>query len=174
MTDKTKTKKLEPAQQMVLFHQYLDAFIKGDLTVVEYTAREAALHMGYAWEDMLPADKKEVLALVGEVFAESNRKFEANQKAKQVVDPKKPHSKNAGFVKEKPCTGDCGGWIVLYDRKNDCDIDAEFRWIVMHEPSSTHLAFPTRKSADWAFKMATTDPDKTFGVSIKELKSDYS
>jgi len=50
----------------------------------------------------------------------------------------KPHRGNAGYVCEMKCK--LGGHIVIYDRENGAgDIDADHRWIVMHEPSSRHI-----------------------------------
>jgi hypothetical protein len=75
---------------------------------------------------------------------------------------RKPHCHNAGYVAELKCR--LGGWIVIYDREreDDCaectpstrvgcwschgsgvvrfDCDADYRWVVMHEPSSRHVA----------------------------------
>lgn len=52
---------------------------------------------------------------------------------------RKPHSGNAGYVCELRCK--LGGHIVIYDRQNGADyIDADDRWIVMHEPSSLHVS----------------------------------
>jgi phytoene dehydrogenase-like protein len=54
---------------------------------------------------------------------------------------RKPHAGNAGFVCERKAR--LGGHIVVYDRKRGCDVDAGERWIVMHEPSSRHVAIQT-------------------------------
>jgi hypothetical protein len=49
------------------------------------------------------------------------------------------HNNNAGYVCELRCR--LGGHIVIYDRKNGAgDIEADYRWVVMHEPSSLHVA----------------------------------
>lgn len=49
----------------------------------------------------------------------------------------KPHRGNAGYVCEMKCK--LGGHVVIYDRKSGFEIDADSRWIVMHEPSSRHI-----------------------------------
>lgn len=50
----------------------------------------------------------------------------------------KPHRGNAGYVCEMKCK--LGGHIVIYDRESGFDCSADYRWIVMHEPSSLHVA----------------------------------
>jgi phytoene dehydrogenase-like protein len=57
----------------------------------------------------------------------------------------KPHSGNAGYVCERKAR--LGGHIVVYDRKNGCGVDAGARWVVMHEPSSLHVAIETERQA---------------------------
>lgn len=50
----------------------------------------------------------------------------------------KPHRNNAGYVCEMKAK--LGGHVVIYDRESGAgDIDADQRWIVMHEPSSRHI-----------------------------------
>lgn len=58
---------------------------------------------------------------------------------------RKPHTGNAGYVCERKAR--LGGHIVVYDRKNGCDVAADERWIVMHEPSSGHIAIATESQA---------------------------
>jgi len=51
----------------------------------------------------------------------------------------KPHRDDAGYVAEMKCK--LGGHIVIYDRENGGNwIDADTRWIVMHQPSGNHVA----------------------------------
>jgi hypothetical protein len=57
----------------------------------------------------------------------------------------KPHAGNAGYVCELKAK--LGGHIVVYDRAKGCDIDAGDRWIVMHEPSSLHIAVASQRLA---------------------------
>jgi hypothetical protein len=58
---------------------------------------------------------------------------------------RKPHAGNAGYVCERKTR--LGGHIVVYDRKNGFDCSADYRWIVMHEPSSLHVAVQTERQA---------------------------
>ncbi len=58
---------------------------------------------------------------------------------------RKPHAGNAGYVCERKAR--LGGHIVVYDRSAGFEIDADHRWIVMHEPSSNHIAIRTEREA---------------------------
>lgn len=58
---------------------------------------------------------------------------------------RKPHAENAGYVCERKAR--LGGHIVVYDRERGADVDADHRWIVMHEPSSLHVAVETERQA---------------------------
>jgi len=70
---------------------------------------------------------------------------------------RKPHNGNAGYVCERKCR--VGGHIVIYDRDRT-DIDADHRWIVMHEPSSVHVAIKSQRAArDLMKSLADGDPD---------------
>lgn len=63
---------------------------------------------------------------------------------------RKPHSENAGYVAERVSRHPkLPGHIVIYDRDADPapGIDATHRWIVMHEPSSHHVAVASLKAA---------------------------
>ena len=61
---------------------------------------------------------------------------------------RKPHNDIAGYVAELKCHRPCGGHIVIYDRKNGADwIDADDRYIVMHEPSSLHVSVTNMPTA---------------------------
>ncbi len=52
---------------------------------------------------------------------------------------RKPYNNNAGYVCSLKCS--LGGHIVIYDRNApDVNIDADCRWIVLHEPSSLHVS----------------------------------
>ena len=66
--------------------------------------------------------------------------------------PRKPHSANAGYVAELKCHAPCGGHIVIYDRDGGFDIDADYRWIVMHEPSSLHVSVKCLSMARFVMK----------------------
>lgn len=61
------------------------------------------------------------------------------------VSTRKPHAGNAGYICERKAR--LGGHIVVYDRKAGADVDADERWIVMHEPSSNHVAIRTERDA---------------------------
>lgn len=61
----------------------------------------------------------------------------------QANSTRKPHAGNAGYVTERKSKHPwLPGYFVVYDRDADPppDIDADFRWIVMHEPSGYHVA----------------------------------
>lgn len=59
---------------------------------------------------------------------------------------RKPHAQNAGYVCELRCR--LGGHIVIYDRDAaGVGIEADHRWIVMHEPSSNHVAIRSQAQA---------------------------
>jgi hypothetical protein len=58
----------------------------------------------------------------------------------------KPHRGNAGYVCEMKAK--LGGHVVIYDREAPgVSIDADERWIVMHEPSSRHIAIGSKAHA---------------------------
>jgi tRNA G10 N-methylase Trm11 len=76
---------------------------------------------------------------------------------------RKPHSNNAGYVAERKCAA--GGHVVIYDREKGFELDADKRWVVMHEPSSVHVAVRSRTMAYDVMKAAAIDPLMTFGVS---------
>ena len=65
---------------------------------------------------------------------------------------RKPHSGNAGYVSERVSKHPkLPGHFVIYDR-NLAGIDAEHRWIVVHEPSRVgaaahHVAMPNLPAA---------------------------
>jgi hypothetical protein len=55
--------------------------------------------------------------------------------------PKNPYKKNAGYVDSRISNHPkLPGHFVVYDRNKGFDCDADERWIVMHEPSSHHIA----------------------------------
>lgn len=58
---------------------------------------------------------------------------------------RKPHNDRAGYVCELKCR--LGGHIVIYDREQGFEVDADYRWIVMHEPSSLHIAVKSEADA---------------------------
>lgn len=63
------------------------------------------------------------------------------------MSARKPHQMIAGYVTERICHAPCGGHVVIYDRNLGFEIDAEYRWIVMHEPSSLHVSVSSRETA---------------------------
>ncbi len=71
---------------------------------------------------------------------------------------RKPHNHITGYVAEQKCKAPCGGHIVIYDRERGFDIDADSRWIVMHEPSSLHVAVASLKAAREVLKVAVHIP----------------
>jgi len=60
---------------------------------------------------------------------------------------RKPHSVNIGYVTERKAKDPIGGHVVIYDRNAGFDCDADYRWIVMHEPTSVHIAVSSRAHA---------------------------
>ncbi len=85
---------------------------------------------------------------------------------------RKPHSINLGYVTERKCRAECGGHIVIYDRNAGFECDADERWIVMHEPSSIHVAVRNRKEAYDVMYDGVLFPAQTFGVPLSEFR-DY-
>ncbi len=76
---------------------------------------------------------------------------------------RKPHNGNLGYVCELKAK--VGGHIVIYDGTK-MEIDADYRWIVMHEPSSLHVSVPNlplaralMKSAAQAAQREDSDAD---------------
>ncbi len=64
---------------------------------------------------------------------------------------RKPHNDIAGYVAERKAR--LGGYIVIYDRDGGFELDASERWIVMHEPSSRHVAVRTLATARGLMKV---------------------
>lgn len=62
----------------------------------------------------------------------------------------KPHRGNAGYVCEMKAK--LGGHIVIYDRESGFECDGDYRWIVMHEPSSLHVAIRSLADARHVMK----------------------
>ena len=54
---------------------------------------------------------------------------------------RKPFNDVVGYVCMLKCS--VGGHVVVYDTERGFEIDADYRWIVMHEPSSIHVSAPT-------------------------------
>lgn len=77
----------------------------------------------------------------------------------QLQSTRKPHSDNLGYVAERKCK--LGGHIVIYDRSAGFDCDADERWIVMHEPSSRHVAISSREHAYYAMRQVAECTDAT-------------
>jgi len=67
---------------------------------------------------------------------------------------RKPYNDVCGYVSSRKCQAECGGHIVIYDRQNGFEIDADERWIIMHELSSLHIAVPSRSGAYRDMKLA--------------------
>ena len=80
---------------------------------------------------------------------------------------RKPHRGNAGYVCERKSKHPkLPGHFVIYDRDASPSpgIDADHRWIVMHEPSSAHVAVASLRSARELMKaMADGSNDADFG-----------
>lgn len=73
---------------------------------------------------------------------------------------RKPHNNNVGYVCElKSKHPKLPGYFVIYDRDAGFDCDADYRWIVMHEPSSCHVALPSLRSARDVMKHAAAGGD---------------
>lgn len=67
-----------------------------------------------------------------------------------IPSKRKPHNSNAGYVCElKSKHPQLLGHFVIYDRDAEPSpgIDADHRWIVMHEPSSAHVAVHSLRAA---------------------------
>lgn len=74
------------------------------------------------------------------------------------ISTRKPHNGIAGYVCELKCKRACGGHVVVYDRERGADwIDADERWVVMHEPSTLHVAVSSLRHAREIMKDAATD-----------------
>lgn len=87
------------------------------------------------------------------------------------VSTRKPHSGNAGFVCELKCK--LGGHVAIYDRDAaGVGIEADYRWIVMHEPSSLHVAIRSQADARHIMKgvakAATLDEAAGFADILPE------
>jgi hypothetical protein len=80
---------------------------------------------------------------------------------------RKPHMMNAGYVAERKSKHPkLPGHFVVYDReaKPAPDIDADERWIVMHEPSGVHIAVSSRRHAQQLMAaMADGSDEADFG-----------
>lgn len=65
------------------------------------------------------------------------------------MSARKPHNQNAGYVCElKSQHPQLPGHFVIYDRNQpNVDIDADDRWILMHEPSSYHVSVSSLRVA---------------------------
>jgi hypothetical protein len=62
------------------------------------------------------------------------------------LSKRKPHNDQLGYVSERKCK--LGGHIVILDRQNGADwIDADERWVVVHEPSTLHVSVTSLKAA---------------------------
>lgn len=81
---------------------------------------------------------------------------------KTAASIRKPHNDNAGYVCElKSKHPKLPGHFVIYDRDADPSpgIDADERWILMHEPSSHHVAIGSLKHARELMKAAAAGSD---------------
>lgn len=75
---------------------------------------------------------------------------------------RKPHNMNAGYVCElKSKHPKLPGHFVIYDRNADPgpDIDADYRWVLMHEPSSHFVSVETLASARALMKQMAAGSD---------------
>ena len=86
---------------------------------------------------------------------------------------RKPHMHNAGYVTERKSQHPkLPGHIVIYDRDAEPSpgIDADERWIVMHEPSSYHVSVKSRQVAqDLMVSMAAGGNDIDLGQHEEPL-----
>ena len=81
----------------------------------------------------------------------------------QFTSTRKPHSDNVGYVSERKVKAPVGGHVVIYDREMGFDCDADYRWIVMHEPSGTHISVRSREMAYDVMKWAVNEPADALG-----------
>lgn len=81
------------------------------------------------------------------------------------MSKRKPYNDVAGYVGSLKCKAPCGGHIVIYDRegsrvgRGDFEIDANDRYIVMHEPSSLHVSAKSLPLAREIMKAAARGDD---------------
>lgn len=86
------------------------------------------------------------------------------------MSARKPHNQNAGYVTERKSKHPkLPGHFVIYDREQpNVDIDADERWIVMHEPSSYHVSCTSLRVAREVMEvMAAGGDDYDFGQHEK-------
>lgn len=70
---------------------------------------------------------------------------------------RKPYCHVAGYRTMRVCKA--GGHVVIYDRKQGADIDADYRYVVMHEPSTIHVAVSSMpKAMELMKQVASGDP----------------
>ena len=69
---------------------------------------------------------------------------------------RKPHNNNVGYICELKCKRDCGGYIVIYNRFKQ-GIDADHKYIVVHEPSGNIMSFPSLPKARDFMKFAASN-----------------
>lgn len=74
---------------------------------------------------------------------------------------RKPHNDDAGYVCELVSKHPrLPGHIVIYDRKNGAEwIDADERWIVMHQPTTHHISVRSLRTARALMKAVANGSD---------------
>ena len=67
-----------------------------------------------------------------------------------MVSRRKPYNNLAGYVCSLKCR--LGGSVVVLDRREVPEVDADERWVLMHMPSTRHVAVRTLAHARDAMK----------------------
>lgn len=77
----------------------------------------------------------------------------------QMVSKRKPHNNVPGYVCELKAR--LGGYVVIYDRMRGADwCEGAMRWVVMHEPSTLHVARATLQQARETMKGVARASDR--------------
>lgn len=97
-------------------------------------------------DPVLSANEKNT-ASVATLPDQTNRVMqEASQAGLPSGTKRKPHNALPGYVAERRAK--LGGYVAIFDRESGADwIEADDRWIVMHMPSSRHVAVRNRAQA---------------------------
>lgn len=81
---------------------------------------------------------------------------------------RKPHNNTPGYVCELKAR--LGGHIVIYDRFKGADwIDAAGRYVVMHEPSTRHVAVHSMRQAREVMKGVATATDFDYATIYADI-----
>lgn len=85
---------------------------------------------------------------------------------------RRPHSRDPGYVASLRCKR--GGWIVVYDRQLTM-IDADRRWVVMHQPSGLFFSEASQtKARDWMKTLAAAKTHSDFLTRALERSDEKS